>query len=561
MQPSTRPESRPEHTSKPLMRWMYYRQVSEIIRKNRGTPLSNETLELYSTYFPWDFVSWSAKAAILSELADRSESEGDARAVLNSPIFPHIAQLLESPDFKTRSSSCRLLGKLVSHKSTRLAILKLEPFERLLLLLHDKHWEVILEAASAISELVRRLDGAQAIANAMTAAHVVILLRSTKWSLLEWLCLLLGQFVGSEATAPAILRLLGQPVGPEANVPTYLKLTAYGQLIFFHFRHGAACLREASYALFQIARWPDGAEAIIDAKVLDKVLDLLQSPSPNERKWACQLVAALADHEFAVNAMLHSIVCVRLLSLLRDQESWALLAATSALVQIARWPDGAQVIADEEGIMDVILILLQSPSSAVRECTCRLLGRLARHDRTAWAVSYLKSCVPLLKDEEPQVTESAMYILTQIARRLDGAKAIVDAQVLNQVLKLLEAPDPTHWKWPCTLVGRLASHGPTAPAILELNLSALLRSRCLSCEPETCASAIFALCAISEWPDGVEPLEKIHVDALLRELLAGRSLQAETRVQAYKILNNLARYRGIEVSKFSKLPNGVRIEL
>jgi hypothetical protein len=36
--------------AKPLMRLMYHRQALRFIQKNRGTPLSQETLEIYSTY-------------------------------------------------------------------------------------------------------------------------------------------------------------------------------------------------------------------------------------------------------------------------------------------------------------------------------------------------------------------------------------------------------------------------------------------------------------------------------------------------------------------------------
>ncbi|KAJ7791243.1 hypothetical protein B0H14DRAFT_198398 [Mycena olivaceomarginata] len=43
--------------AKPLMRLMYYRQALDIIRKNRGSPLTSTVLETYSSYFPWDYVS------------------------------------------------------------------------------------------------------------------------------------------------------------------------------------------------------------------------------------------------------------------------------------------------------------------------------------------------------------------------------------------------------------------------------------------------------------------------------------------------------------------------
>ena len=66
------------------------------------------------------------------------------------------------------------------------------------------------------------------------------------------------------------------------------------------------------------------------------------------------------------------------------------------------------------------------------------------------------------------VNWQAMFALSQIAVKLDGAQAIVDAEVLDDVLVLLESPSPEVRLWTCVLVGSLASHDSIAPAILEL---------------------------------------------------------------------------------------------
>jgi hypothetical protein len=52
-----------------------------------------------------------------------------------------------------------------------------------------------------------------------------------------------------------------------------------------------------TYTLSQIARWVDGAKGVIDAKALDHLLRLLESPNPVTREWACVLVQELASHE------------------------------------------------------------------------------------------------------------------------------------------------------------------------------------------------------------------------------------------------------------------------
>jgi HEAT repeat protein len=76
-------------------------------------------------------------------------------------------------------------------------------------------------------------------------------------------------------------------------------------------------ITKATYALFQIAQWPNGAQDIVDANALDHVLALLQSPSPDIRKRTCKLVGRLADHEATAPAVSDLKLCVQLAALLR----------------------------------------------------------------------------------------------------------------------------------------------------------------------------------------------------------------------------------------------------
>ena len=84
----------------------------------------------------WDFVLHATKVVILSELTNRTASDVDACAMVNSPVFPCFAQMLWSPNAEAQSASCLLLGNLMSHSEcTALAILELEPCERLVSLM------------------------------------------------------------------------------------------------------------------------------------------------------------------------------------------------------------------------------------------------------------------------------------------------------------------------------------------------------------------------------------------------------------------------------------------
>ena len=73
----------------------------------------------------------------------------------------------------------------------------------------------------------------------------------------------------------------------------------------------------AMEALAQIALWADGAQAIVTAKATDRILELLESPSPNVQSWTCELVGRLASHESTAPAILELKPCVQLVSLLR----------------------------------------------------------------------------------------------------------------------------------------------------------------------------------------------------------------------------------------------------
>jgi hypothetical protein len=76
------------------------------------------------------------KAAILEELANRIfASEGEARAVVDSPVFHHIWEILASPDPVARGSACRLLGLLTQYEFAIPSIVETRGCEQLVALL------------------------------------------------------------------------------------------------------------------------------------------------------------------------------------------------------------------------------------------------------------------------------------------------------------------------------------------------------------------------------------------------------------------------------------------
>ncbi|KAJ7712827.1 armadillo-type protein [Mycena olivaceomarginata] len=429
-------------------------------------------LETYSSYFPWDYVSWATKAAILSELADRVKcSEVEARAIVDSLVFRHIPSMLGSPDPRTRRSSCSLLGNLMSRKSTASAVLELEPCEQLVSLLSDeKHSDVIREATYTLSQITHRVDGAKGVVDAKALDHIPRLLESPNPETRKWACELMGNLAFHESTAPAILKL-----NPSMQLVSLLD--AEDSLVCW-----------ATYTLSEIARWLDGAKGMVDAKVLDHVPRLLKSPNPETQKWACELMGNLAFHESTALAMLKLNPSTQLVSLL----GW-----------IARWVDGAKAVVDARA-PDHVLLLLKSPNPDTRRWACELTGNLALHESTVPAVLKLKPCVrlvSLLGNES--CTEVAVYALSQIAQWPDGAKAVVDAKALDHILTLLQSFDPCTREWACELTGNLALHESTAPTILQLNIPARLVSL-LGDQDSVVYRAAYALSQIAQRRDGTK---------------------------------------------------------
>jgi hypothetical protein len=79
---------------------------------------------------------WVTKAALLEELANRIfVSEGDARAVVDSPVFHHIWGILASPDHVARGLACWLLGLLAWYEFAIPYVLEARGCERLVALL------------------------------------------------------------------------------------------------------------------------------------------------------------------------------------------------------------------------------------------------------------------------------------------------------------------------------------------------------------------------------------------------------------------------------------------
>ncbi|KAJ7479235.1 hypothetical protein FB451DRAFT_1172350 [Mycena latifolia] len=171
--------------AKPLMRVMYHRDALAFIRNTRGTPLSKEAAEIYSSYLSYGvplfkYVSSETKTAILRELCDRVESANDADIVVHSPVLYLVDGLLQLPETEIRVATCRLVTCLTSHKSTATAVVGVNPCLRLVTLLRDRNPQVIASAVQVLGRIATSLNGAQAVVDANALNSLVELLKSSQ---------------------------------------------------------------------------------------------------------------------------------------------------------------------------------------------------------------------------------------------------------------------------------------------------------------------------------------------------------------------------------------------
>ncbi|KAJ7850581.1 armadillo-type protein, partial [Mycena leptocephala] len=224
-------------------------------------------------------------------------------------------------------------------------------------------------------ELCRRVNSIEEAHNVVDSVvfhGVMELLQARDATVRAWTCEILGRVAVYESTATVVLGL-GLCV----------------QLVSFVHDQPVKVIEAAIFALSWIGHWPSGAQAALEAKTLDHVAELLQSPQSGVREQTCGMVGSFAKHASTAVAVLGLKPCPQLVGLLHDQPVEVVEVAIFALSRVAFWPDGAQA-ALEAKTLDHVAELLQSPQSGVRKWTCWMVGNFARHESTAMAVLGLK---------------------------------------------------------------------------------------------------------------------------------------------------------------------------
>ncbi|KAJ7839170.1 armadillo-type protein [Mycena leptocephala] len=248
--------------AKPLMRLMYHRQVISFIQKNQGLPLSDEIMDIYTSYLAFKYVGPSAKAAILKDLGVRSLSKKAAITVVSSQLIETelLGQLLNSPFTKIRELMCWLLSVLAEDPSAAVSLCTPTICELLVSLSSDDDASTS-ELATKLKRLSARYideDDERIVENARNA-----LARIEQWPA--------GALVVEKARRDHCDRLLS------------------------HLRDSDPVVRRtALQALEATTRSsPEGGQTVISAGMLLLVPELLASSDPGVRALTCIVLANL----------------------------------------------------------------------------------------------------------------------------------------------------------------------------------------------------------------------------------------------------------------------------
>ncbi|KAJ6612537.1 armadillo-type protein [Mycena sp. CBHHK59/15] len=437
-------------------------------------------------------------------LAKISQKLDGAQAIIDAHALDLVPQLLDSPAEEVLQWTCNMLGQIAWHKTLTEAILDVKPCVRLVSLALHHNILVQTIAISALANISQKLDGAQAIIDAHAMDLVPQLLDSMAEEVLQWTCNMLGHIACHETLTGAIL-----------DVKPCVRLVSLA------LHHNTSVQDEAIYALANISRKLDGAQAIIDAHALDLVPQLLDSPAEKVLQWTCNMLGQIAWHKILTEAILDVKPCAQFVSMASHHDIFVRKLAIYALANISTQLDSASTIVDAH-VLDLVPQLLDSPAEEVLQWTCNMLGHIACHETLTEAILDVKPCVRLVSlalHHNISVQDEAIYALANISAKLDGAQAVIDAHALDLVPQLLDSPAEKVLQWTCNMLGQIAWHKTLTEAILDVKPCVQLVSLALHHNIVVQTNAIFALANISGKLDGAQAVIDAHAMDLVPQLL------------------------------------------
>ncbi|KAJ7479057.1 armadillo-type protein [Mycena latifolia] len=600
--------------AKPLMRLMYHRDVVAFMKKIRGTPLSTESAQICASYLGFKYLLPSTKSTILWELCERAKGPDEAHTVVHSPILYLVDELLGLEDVEVRRSSCSMLGNLAQQECT--AVLTVDPCPRLVSLLRSKEPKVIEAATHALYSITQSAPGAQSAVEATILDCVADLLQLPDAEIRRWTCGILGHLAFQRSTTRAVsdinsyrrlitlLRDDNGQVAESAGCALYWIIQFNGGVqaavdaniaqsvedlltsphagvckwaclmlprLSYQFTRGSrwsvdhcaqlvSLLHDEHLAIAALeslcwtAKWPDTAQACVEAKLLDSTADLLESPDPQARKAMCQLLGELARHAKTAAAVLPATAGEHFLSVLRDNNLEVMQKAAEALHRIAQWSEGAEAVMRPK-LLECLGEMLRSLEPNARRWSCRILGLLADYNSSVLDTLDKTHCpqlVSLLRDNDRDIAQTAVRTLQSITKSADGAQAAVEAKVLDFIPELLGSRNVRIRTWTCEILAHLAEHEPTAIAVIDSNPWRQLGSLLHDTNFTILECAAQALCYMVKSPSGAHAAAEANILPRVVELL--ESPNSLLRLRMSSILRQMARRVTVAPAVFGVYP-------
>ncbi|KAJ7767796.1 armadillo-type protein [Mycena metata] len=283
------------------------------------------------------------------------------------------------------------------------------------------------------------------------------------------------------------------------------------------------------------------AEARVVADFLLSYDIFLDSTNVVVRSEASWIFGWVAFHSSTREAVLAVRPYGRLVTLLGDRNVAVVTSACRALAEISRDVNGARAVVDA-GVLEIVEQLLESPEAGVRRWTSELLAQLAVRPSTRRTVVAVHPCaqlVALLRDRSVTVVTSACCALAKISRGMNGARAVVDAGVLEIVGQLLKSPDAGVQRWTSRILGHLASHPSTRGLVVAVQPCAQLVALLGGGDEDVVEAGCHALWQISLDLDGAIAVVKAEALELLKQMLKSL-LSTEVRQSACWTLGVIA---------------------
>ncbi|KAJ7113281.1 armadillo-type protein [Mycena crocata] len=414
--------------TKPLMRWMYHRQALDFIRQNHELRLSGEILEICGSYLLSKYVSNSTKIAILEDLNRRAEDADEARTVACSPALDAVLNLMGSADATLRTMVLSIVNTFMRGEPSIC--------ERLVALCLANNNDIPDTVTYALSRIAMTVNGAQAILRANVLDDVGTLLKSQSSVDRRRTCDMLGALLLHDSLIPDLLN---------SNVCKDLIALLWEHDIDKDDLHGCA-----ARALSQICSSQSGAQAAVDAGLLDSMSKLTILPDVDVRTWTLALLEHLVSH-----AATAATTCEQLVALVIDSQDTEVIKGAIAGLSYIAGPSLAITVEKN------LVALLKSRYIAVVAWACRNMGTLLR-DYAAAQVLTTERCdilVALLRHESEEVVESAARTISIITSRVDGPQLLVEAKLLDYVADLLDSPNARVQIWTCCALSNLTCHG------------------------------------------------------------------------------------------------------